>query len=125
MGSKIQRLFPGYATYRQDMSTSEVTIQIYFRCQGLKFPFGISNSVNISVNNELLMTYNVQQINTTLAFSFVPTQDVAMASIKIEFANNTIYDLDEYLPKDRVFKFKKNIFYNAKYQLASTFANFY
>jgi hypothetical protein len=52
MGPSVQRLFEGYATYSQDITTSIITIKIYFRCEGLKIPYGITNSTIITVNDQ-------------------------------------------------------------------------
>jgi hypothetical protein len=71
----------GYGTFSQSMDTSIITIEIYFRCQGLKLPYGIKNSVNISINGVVLTSYNVTQINTTFIFTFPPPSDVSMADI--------------------------------------------
>jgi hypothetical protein len=71
----------GYATFSQSMYTNIITIEIYFRCEGLKLPYGIKNSVNITINGVPVTSYNVEQINTTFIFTFAPTADISMADI--------------------------------------------
>lgn len=93
-GKSLQRLFMGYPFITQDLNTSLIVIMIYFRCEGLKIPYGIRNSVTITVNGEEILLYGEARVNTTLAFSFFPTQAIAQANIKVEFKNRTLYDLD-------------------------------
>lgn len=73
MGSSIQRLFKGYPYYTQDVNTGIVVIMIYFRCEGLKIPYGIYNSTIVTVNDQKLFFYGYYVMNTTLIFAFMPT----------------------------------------------------
>lgn len=51
MGPPTQRLYPTYSVYYQDMNTSIIMIMIYFQCESLKLPYGISNSVTLYMND--------------------------------------------------------------------------
>ena len=65
------------------MNSSEISISIYFRCQGIKLPHGIQNSVNITINDIVISSYNVYQSNTTLVFTFPPPNDISKSLITI------------------------------------------
>lgn len=75
MGDKVQRLVPTYAFYSQDYSTEKVTIRVYFRCKELFTPYGLEDSLSLTVGG-IEQAVDISQDNTTVYVSFTPDEDM-------------------------------------------------